>query len=110
MGCARIRVPGAVICTYPVERSGTFYNFAVVQDPRSYVIEDAEDLFMKRKLPFAIRIPRLEPYGELEKSLHEHGYSLAPVWSLMTHEEWTGESNPEVKVDQIDGSQTGGLV
>jgi len=105
MGCARIRVPGAVICTYPVERSGTFYNFAVVQDPRSYVIEDAEDVFMKRKLPFAIRIARLEPYAELEKSLREHGYSLAPVWSLMTHEEWTGESNPEVKVDQIDGSR-----
>jgi len=105
MGCARLRVAGAILHTYPIKRSWTFYNFALVQDPESFVIEDVEEVYAKRKLPFAIRIPRLRPYAELEKSLYEHGYSLVPVWSLMAHKELTGKSNPEVKVDEIDRSR-----
>jgi GNAT superfamily N-acetyltransferase len=105
MGCARVRVPGAIAHTYPIDRSGTFYNFVLVQDPRSFVLEDVETVYAKSKLPFAIRIPRLEFYGELKKTLCEHGYLLVPVWNLMTHEKWIGARNPEVEVDDIDRSR-----
>jgi hypothetical protein len=104
MGCARISVPGALVQTYPVERSGAFYNFALVQDSRSFLIRDVQDEFAKRRLPFAIKIPRIELYAELEKSLCEHGYSLSPTWNLMTHEASLGKSNSEVRVDVIDRS------
>lgn len=105
MGCTMIRVTGAIVHAYPIERSGTFYNFAVVQDPESFVIEDVENVYAKRKLPFAIRIPRLEPYAELGKSLGAHGYSLVPVWSLMTQKELAVKSNPELRVDEVDRSK-----
>jgi ribosomal protein S18 acetylase RimI-like enzyme len=105
MGCTMIRVSGAIVHAYPIERSGTFYNFAVVQDPESFVIEDVENAYAERKLPFAIRIPGLEPYAELEKSLSARGYSLVPVWSLMTQNEVAVKSNPDVRVNEVDQSK-----
>ena len=105
MGCAIVRVPGAIGHVYPIKRSGTFHNFVLVQDPESFVFEEVETVYAKRKLPFTIRIPNLEPYGELEKILRKHGYSLVPVWSLMAHEKWIGMRNPEIEVDEIDRSK-----
>ncbi|MGP8068470.1 MAG: GNAT family N-acetyltransferase [Candidatus Bathyarchaeia archaeon] len=105
MGCARIMIPGALVHTYPIHRSGTFYNSAFVQNPQSFVIEEVEHVYAERKLPFAITIPRLKPYGKLGKSLEEQGYSLAPPWTLMTHKELTGRSSPEVRVEEINRSK-----
>ncbi len=105
MGCDRINIPGALVHIYPVERSGTFYNFALVQDPKRFHITDVEDEFAERQLPFAIRIPRLGLYTELEKSLREHEYSLVPAWNLMTCENRDGKMNPEVRVEVIDRSK-----
>jgi len=105
MGCTRISVPGALAHTYPIHRSGTFYNSAFVQNPQSFVIEEVEHVYETRKLPFAITLPRLKTYGELGKSLEEQGYSLAPPWALMTHKELTGKSSPEVRVEEIDQSK-----
>jgi hypothetical protein len=106
MGCARIRVSGAVAHTYLIERSGTFYNFVIVQDPSSFVIEEVEDVYAKQKLPFAIRIPKLVTYTDLETSLCNRGYSVAPAWVLMTQSECKSyEANPEVEIDEIDRSR-----
>jgi ribosomal protein S18 acetylase RimI-like enzyme len=107
MGCTRIMIPGALVHTYPIHRSGTFYNSAFVQNPQSFVIGEAEHVYAERKLPFAITLPRLKPYGELGKSLEEQGYLLAPRWTLMTHNELTGRSNPEVRVEEVGGSKLG---
>ena len=107
MGCTRIRVPGALVHTYPIQRSGTFYNSAFVQNPQSFVIEEVEHVCTERKLPFAITLPRLKPYEELGKPLEKREYSLAPPWTLMTHQELTGRSNSEVRVEEIGGSKLG---
>jgi len=105
MGCTRIRVPGALVHTYPIQRSGTFYNSAFVQNPQSFVIEEVEHVYAERKLPFAIILPRLKPYEELGKSFEKREYSLAPPWTLMTHQELTGTSSPEIRVEKIDQSK-----
>jgi ribosomal protein S18 acetylase RimI-like enzyme len=105
MGCTRIRVTGALVHTYPIHRSGTFYNSAFVQNPQSFVIEEVEHVYAERKLPFAIIVPRLKPYEELGKTLEEQEYSLAPPWTLMTLKELTGNSNSEVRVEEIDRSK-----
>jgi ribosomal protein S18 acetylase RimI-like enzyme len=107
MGCTRIRVLGALVHTYPIHRSGTFYNSAFVQNPQSFVIEEVEHAYAERKLPFAITLPRLKPYGKLGKSLEEQGYSPAPPWALMTHKELIGKCSPEVRVEEIDQSKLG---
>jgi len=107
MGCTRISVPGALVHTYPIHRSGAFYNSAFVQNPQSFVIEEVEHLYAERKLPFAITLPRLKPYRELCKSLEEQEYSLAPPWTLMTHKELTGRRSPEVRVEEIDRTKLG---
>lgn len=107
MGCTRIRVPGALIHTYPIHRSGTFYNSAFVQNPQSFVIKEAEHVYAELKLPFTITLPRLKPYGDLSKALEEQEYSLAPPWTLMTHKKLTGRSSPEVRVEEIDRSKLG---
>ncbi|MGA3407128.1 MAG: hypothetical protein ABSD49_15470, partial [Candidatus Bathyarchaeia archaeon] len=78
-----MQVPGAIVQSYPIERSGPFYNSAFVQKPQSFEIEKVESIFTERRLPFVIVIPRLESYAELGKSLVEHGYSAAPAWCLM---------------------------
>jgi ribosomal protein S18 acetylase RimI-like enzyme len=104
MGCTRMQVPGAIVQSYPIERSGPFYNSAFVQKPQSFEIEKVESIFAERRLPFVIVIPRLESYAELGKSLVEHGYSAAPAWCLMIQKELVGESNPKVRVDEIDRS------
>ena len=49
MGCARIMIPGALVHTYPIHRSGTFYNSAFVQNPQSFVIEEVEHVYAERK-------------------------------------------------------------
>lgn len=108
MGCTRISVPGAFVHTYPIHRSGAFYNSAFVQNPQFFVIEEVEHVYAERKLPFAITLPRLKPYRELCKSLEEQEYSLAPPWTLMTHKELTGRSSLEVRVEEIDRSKLGG--
>jgi ribosomal protein S18 acetylase RimI-like enzyme len=105
MGCTRIEVPGAVVHAYPINRSGPFYNSAFVQNPQSFAIEKVETVFAERMLPFAITIPRLEPYAGLGILLREQGYSPAPAWTLMTHKELIGKSNPEVRVEEIDRSK-----
>ena len=107
MGCRKIRVPGALVHTYPIDRSGTFYNSAFVQNPQSLVIEEVEHVYAERKLPFAIILPRLKSYVELGKSLEKQGYSLAPLWRLMTHKELTGRRSPGVRVEEIDRSKLG---
>jgi len=105
MGCARMQISGAIISMYPIRRSGTFYNSVLVQDPDFFEIEDVEDVFAKKGLPFAIRIPQLASYARLEKSLRARGYSLLPIWSLMTQKEWVGKGNPQVEVREIDRSR-----
>jgi ribosomal protein S18 acetylase RimI-like enzyme len=105
MGCTKIRVPGALVHVYPINRSGSFYNSAFVQDPGSFVIREVEHVYAERKLPFAIILPRLKPYETLSKLLEELEYSLAPPWMLMTLKELTGNSSPEVKVEEIDRSK-----
>jgi ribosomal protein S18 acetylase RimI-like enzyme len=107
MGCRRIRIRGGLAHTYPIQRSGTFYNSAFVQSPHCFSIEEVERLYAKRKLPFGIILPSLKPYGELGKSLEEEGYSVAPAWTLMTLKELTGGINPEVRVVEIDRSKLG---
>ncbi|MGD0423847.1 MAG: GNAT family N-acetyltransferase [Candidatus Bathyarchaeia archaeon] len=102
MGCTRIRVSGALVHAYPINRSGSFYNSAFVQNPQSFVIKEVEQAYAERKLPFAITLPRLEPYEELGDSLEELEYSLGPPWMLMTLKELTGNCNPEVRVEEID--------
>jgi hypothetical protein len=104
MGCTRMRIPGAIVQSYPVDRSGPFYNSAFVQTPESFEIENVESIFNERRLPFIIVVPRLEPHAELERSLAEHGYMAAPAWCLMIQKELVGESNPKVRVDEIDRS------
>ena len=105
MGCIATRVSGGIAQAYPIQRSGTFHNSALVQDPQSFVPDDVERLFDERKLAFVIILPKLDPYLELGESLEEHGYSLAPPWVLMTHNEALGQSNPDVKVEQVDQSK-----
>jgi len=105
MGCTAMRTSGAILQTYPIERSGTFYNSALVQNPQSFVLDDVERLFDERKLPFVIILPQLNPYFELARSLEDRGYSHAPPWILMIHNRPDGQSNPAVKVEQIDGSK-----
>jgi ribosomal protein S18 acetylase RimI-like enzyme len=107
MGCRRIRVRGGLVHTYTIQRSGTFYNSAFVQNPQSFLIEEVERLYAERKLPFNIILPNLKPFGELGKSLEQQRYSLAPAWILMTHTELTGRINPEVRVVEIDRSNLG---
>lgn len=103
MGCVRLSVPGALVHTYPIHRSGTFYNSAFVQNPQSFVLREVEQVYAERKLPFAITLPKLKPYRELCKLLEEHEYSLAPPWTLMTVKESTvSQSNPEVRVEEIE--------
>jgi len=105
MGCASIRVPGAVLQTYPINRSGTFYNSVFVQNPQSFEVKQAEDIFAERELPFSIVLPSLESFGELSRSLSEQRYSLAPPWILMVHKELVDRSNPDVRVEEIDSSK-----
>jgi ribosomal protein S18 acetylase RimI-like enzyme len=107
MGCTRVRTPGALIHTYPISRSGSFYNSAFVQNPLSFVIKEVEHAYAERKLPFAIVLPRLKPYEKLGKLLDEREYSLSPPWMLMTLKEMTGNSNPEVRVEEIDRTKLG---
>ena len=109
MGCRRVRVRGGLAHTYPIQRSGTFYNSAFVQTPQSFVIAEVERLYAERKLPFAITLSSLKPYENLGKSLERLRYSLAPTWTLMTHTKLTGGSgsNPEVRVAEIDRSNLG---
>lgn len=107
MGCTRIRVPGALVHTYPISRSGSFYNSAFVQEPQSFVIKEVEQVYAERKLPYAIILPRLKPYEKLGKLLEEHEYSLGPPWMLMTLKKLTGNSNSEVRVEAIDRSKLG---
>jgi len=102
MGCTRIRVPGALVHTYPINRSGSFYNSAFVQNPQSFVTKEVEHVYAERKLPFAITLPRLKPFEELGDSLVELGYSLSPPWMLMMLKELTANSNREVRVEEID--------
>ena len=105
MGCTAIRTSGAIVQTYPIHRSGTFYNSAFVQNPQSFVLDDVERIFGQRKLPFVIVLPQLKPYLELGDALEQRGYSLAPPWILMTHNETDGQSSPDVTVEQIDESK-----
>ena len=105
MGCAAMRTSGAIVQTYPIQQSGSFYNSAFVQNPQSFVLEEVERLFAERKLPLVIIMPQLRPYLELGKVLEERGYSLAPPWMLMTHSETDGQSSPDVRVEQIDESK-----
>jgi len=107
MGCSRTEVAGALVLTYPIQRSGAFYNSALVQNPQSIPIEKIEELYAERNLPFAVILPKLKPYTELGRLLEERGYSPAPAWTLMTHKEWVGRGNPEVRVDEINGDQLG---
>jgi GNAT superfamily N-acetyltransferase len=101
MGCHRTHVPGAFVHVYDIDRSSTFYNFAVVHDPDTFSIEDVEEAFAGEKVPFAVKIPRLTPYLSIEEHLRERGYSLVPVWNLMTHDTNQGERNPEVRVEDV---------
>lgn len=105
MGCHRTSVPGALIHVYPIGRSGTFYNFALVRDPCSFSIKATEEEFDRRKLPFGMKMPGLADYSDLHKSLHNRRYSLLPAWILMKHEREEGEPNPKVTVDEIDSSR-----
>jgi len=105
MGCRRVRASGALIHTYPINRSGSFYNSVFVQNARSFAIEQVERAYAEQKLPFAIILPRLKDYEELANSLEQLEYSLAPPWMLMTLRELSGDSNPEVSVEAIDRSK-----
>ena len=107
MGCRRIRIRDTLVHTYPIQRSGTFYNGTFVQNPQSFSLGEVEGHYGERNLPFSIILPRLKPYNELGKSLEEQGYSLAPSWILMTHEKSTGESSPEVRVVEVERSSLG---
>jgi len=110
MGCTRVRVPGALVHTYPISRSGSFYNSAFVQNPESFVMKEVEKVYAERKLPFAIILPRLKSYEKLCDSLEEHDYSLSPPWMLMALKELTGNRNPEIGVEEIDRSNLGDWV
>ena len=105
MGCTTTRLPGGIIQSYPIQRSGTFYNCVLVQNPQSFVPGEVERLFDERKLPFVIILPQLKPHLELGETLEGRGYVLAPPWILMIHNESVGQSSPEVKVEQIDESK-----
>jgi len=105
MGCTRKKVPGALVHTYPIDRSGSFYNSTYVQDPESFDIRDVEYAYGERKLPFAIILPRLIGYEKLGDSLGKLGYSMAPPWMLMTLNELTGEGNPEIRVEKMPRSR-----
>ena len=102
MGCSSISVPGAVVQTYQIDRSGTFYNSVLVQNPQSFEVKQVEEVFVERTLPFSIILPSLKPYTELGKSLVKRRYLLAPPWTLMVHEELIDGSNPDVRVEEID--------
>jgi len=101
MGCSRISLPCGVVQTYPINRSGPFYNSVFVQNPQSFDLKQVEGVFAERKLPFSVVFPSLEPLWELGKSLSEQRYSLAPPWNLMVHEELIDRSNPDVRVEEI---------
>jgi len=105
MGCAKVSVRGALVHTFPIRRSGSFYNSVFVQHPQAFGIEDAEQVFSEGQLPFSIVLPRLASFGELGKSLEKKGYSLAPPWTLMVHEKSIGSSSLDVKVMEIDSSK-----
>ncbi|MGD0423101.1 MAG: GNAT family N-acetyltransferase [Candidatus Bathyarchaeia archaeon] len=105
MGCIKYSILGALVNVYPVERSSTFHNIVHVQDPRSFLIQRAEDIFAARKLPFGIVLPRDSIYQELEESLRARGYSLVKTWNLMCYREGLGEPNHEVVVEEIDSSR-----
>jgi ribosomal protein S18 acetylase RimI-like enzyme len=102
MGCTRIRVPGALAHTYPIDRSGSFYNSVFVQDPRSFIIKEVEHVYAQRKLPFAIILPKLKRYEKLGNLLVRLEYSLCPPWMLMTLKELAGDLSPEVRVEEIN--------
>jgi ribosomal protein S18 acetylase RimI-like enzyme len=76
-----------------------------VQDPQSFVIKEAEHAYAQRKLPFAVILPRLKPYVKLGNLLEEREYSPGPPWMLMTLKELTGNSSPEVRVEEIHQSK-----
>ena len=103
MGCMRTQMPHAVAHTYPINRSGPFYNLTLVNDPQSS-IDDVEKIYEKNGLPFAIVTPRLESYAKLQRSLADRGYALPPPWGLMILDRLTGEVNTLVKVNSIDRS------
>jgi len=96
-------VPHAVAHTYPINRSGPFYNLTLMDDPQSS-IEDAEEIYEKNGLPFIIVTPRLESYAKLQTFLVDRGYALPPPWGLMILEQLYGEMNPKVTVERIDRS------
>jgi ribosomal protein S18 acetylase RimI-like enzyme len=105
MGCTAIRTSGAILQTYRIQRSGSFYNSVFVQNPKSFVLDDVERFFGERKLPFVIILPQLKPYLELGEALEKGGYLLAPPWILMTHNEHDGQGSPDVRVEQIGESK-----
>jgi len=105
MGCKKARVPGAFVHFYNIRKSGTFYNFSLVHDPSIFSIDRVEKEFVRRDLPFAIKIPGLTSHVRMESLLRERGYSLVPVWNLMTHKTHTGKRNPDVQVEEISWSR-----
>jgi len=105
MGCEKISLPGAVVQTYQINRSGSFYNSVFVQNPQSFEVKQVEGVFAERNLPFSIILPSLKPYRELSNSLSEQRYLLAPPWSLMVHEASIDRSSPDVRVEEIHSSK-----
>lgn len=104
MGCRRIRIRDVLVHTYPIQRSGTFYNSAFVLNPESFLLEEVERFYAERRLPFGVILANLKPYEELGKSLQEQGYSLAPSWTLMTHKGLADGNNPEIRVVEANRS------
>jgi ribosomal protein S18 acetylase RimI-like enzyme len=106
MGCKRVCVPGGLLHTYNVDITDTFYNHILVQDPSNFSLKQTEDETARRKIPFTVKIPKQRSYSRLKDLIRTTGYTLLPVWNLMTFDaELTGECNPDVRVERADSDQ-----